>query len=157
MSAMKPPEHSIIVSRTLDAPAAEVYRAWTEPEVMVRWMAAKVDADVRVGGRYRTESAPMEDGSCYVHTGEYLELIPDEKIVQTFLGGVGEPDPTAPRAYRNEYLQIDLDPISNGQTRLTLTNGWDGKAMSEEARDATAEAWEGWIRGLAAAFAQNLF
>jgi uncharacterized protein YndB with AHSA1/START domain len=42
--------HAITVSRIIAAPPVAIYAPWTEPDLMRRWFATVVDADVRVGG-----------------------------------------------------------------------------------------------------------
>ena len=62
---------SVVVTREYDAPAIDVFRAWTEPPIMRRWLAAIAESDVRVGGRYRLENRG-EDGVVHAFAGEYL-------------------------------------------------------------------------------------
>ena len=81
------------IERTLAAPPARVYRAWTEPETMSRWMWASLgkdvwaECDLRVGGAYRIYSR-VSGGR---HQGEgwsgmcglFVEIVPDRKLVYT--------------------------------------------------------------------------
>lgn len=137
-------DHTVSVTRVIEAPVAEVYAAWTDPELMQRWMAQKVEADVRVGGRYRNEMIG-DDGQTYIHSGEYLELEPGRRIVQTFHGvAAGDPAPD-----HREFLEVTLRPLGPGQTELTLADRWDGEGMDEEGQEAVKAAWNGWLDGLA--------
>jgi uncharacterized protein YndB with AHSA1/START domain len=139
--------HKVTITREFDAAPKDVYAAWTEPEQMRRWMAQTVDAEVRVGGRYRNEMT-ADDGSTFIHTGEYLELEPGQRIVQTFHGfASGDPEPE-----HREFLEVTLRPLGPGRTELTLTDGWDGEGMDEEGQDAVKAAWNGWLDGLAKLF-----
>ena len=99
---MSSPDHAVSVTRVIDAPAEVVYAAWTDPATMQRWMARHVEADVRVGGRYRNEVDAGEAGT-FVHTGEYLVLEPGRRIVQTFGVDSAEESP-----YRDERLDVTL-------------------------------------------------
>lgn len=139
-------EHKVTITRVFDAPVGEVYAAWTEPETMRRWMAQTVDADVRVGGRYRNELAG-DDGQKYMHNGEYLVLEPGRRIVQTFYVGSEGPGPDY-----NERLEVALRPLGPAKTELTFTDGWDGEGMDEEGQEAVKAAWNGWLDGLAKVF-----
>jgi uncharacterized protein YndB with AHSA1/START domain len=75
--------------RILPAEPAEVFDAWTRPELMARWFAppplvpATVTADARVGGRYEVEMR-RPDGSTVRVRGEYLEVVPPERLVFTW-------------------------------------------------------------------------
>ncbi len=133
-------EHKVTVTREFDATPGEIYAAWTEPGTMRRWMAQKVEADVLVGGRYRNEMTG-DDGQTYIHSGEYLELEPGQRFVQTFHGvASGEPTPD-----HREFLEVTLRPLGPARTELTLTDGWDGEGMDEEGQEAVKAAWNGWL------------
>ena len=81
------------IERTFEAPASRVYKAWTDPEMMCRWMWASLsndvwaESDLRVGGAYRVYS--KVDGGR--HQGEgwsgmcglFVEIVPDRKLVYT--------------------------------------------------------------------------
>ena len=84
--AIKEREHEITIVRVFDASPEELYAAWTVPELMRHWLAQRVQADVRVGGRYRNE-VDAGEGQTFVHQGEYRVLEPGRRIVQTFRGG----------------------------------------------------------------------
>ena len=61
MSAtVRPPiDRVLTITRVFDAPRDLVWRAWTDPKHLMSWWgprwhpADKVEADVRVGGRWR--------------------------------------------------------------------------------------------------------
>jgi uncharacterized protein YndB with AHSA1/START domain len=139
-------EHAVSVTRVIDAPAEAVYAAWSDPAIMERWMARKVDADVRVGGRYRNEVDAGEAGT-FVHTGEYLVLEPGRRIVQTFGVDSAEENP-----YRDEYLEVTLRPLDAKRTEFTLVDGWNGQGLDEDETAATRDAWAAWIDDLAKLF-----
>ncbi len=118
----------IRIVREFDAPPAAVFRAHTDPELLVRWlgprgMEMRIDThDCRAGGSYR-----------YVHTAEgtdhgfhgcFHEVRPHELIVQTSTSDA-EPDGVA-------LERLVLEDLGGGRTRLTATSLVD----SFEARDA---------------------
>src|SRR2546421_6050159 len=81
-----PSDEQILVTREFDAPRHLVYRAWTTPELVRRWWHANrgtvtlVEIDLRVGGKWRYVMGADDGMEGGVH-GEYLELVPDERIV----------------------------------------------------------------------------
>ena len=107
-----PNELEIRVERVLDAPRDLVYRVWTDPELIPQWWGNNTtveEMDVRPGGRwrFRTEYGPVE--------GEYREVVPPERLVQTF----------------QDHLQtLEFEDLGE-QTKLTQTMHFD----STEARD----------------------
>ena len=84
-------DRELVVTRTFDAPPSAVYRAWTRPELFMRWWVPKsvpgvsllaCEMDVRTGGKYRLE---FDDGASdsMAFYGKYLEVVPNERIVWT--------------------------------------------------------------------------
>ena len=83
-----PTDEQILITRELDAPRQLVYRAWTTPELVRRWWSGDrgemttVEIDLRVGGRWRYVLATADGGEA-AFSGEYREVVPDERIVYT--------------------------------------------------------------------------
>lgn len=82
----------IELRRHLPAPPEEVFRAWTDPELMSQWMTlgtATASVDLRVGGAFTLVMSG--EGMTIEQTGEYLEVEPPHLLVFTwrspFTGG----------------------------------------------------------------------
>ncbi len=81
-------ERGLRMERDIDVPAAKLFRAWTEPELLVRWstpppyVTVRAELDVRPGG---TDFVVMRgpDGVKMEHRGVYLEVIPGRRLVFT--------------------------------------------------------------------------
>jgi hypothetical protein len=103
-------EQSLTVRRMYDATPDAVYRAWTDPAAMRRWMGANVEADVRPGGVYRRQNE--YDGTTYVHAGEYVSREPAMRIVQTFRVETTQPNP-----FHDEIVEarIRAHPLMSSQ------------------------------------------
>ncbi|MCD9029907.1 SRPBCC family protein [Luteimonas sp. BDR2-5] len=75
--------------RVLRAPAERVYRAFLDPDAMVKWLpphgfTGKVHhMDARVGGGYRMSFTNFGTGSSHAFGGTYVELVPDALIRYT--------------------------------------------------------------------------
>lgn len=75
--------------RVLRAPPLRVFRAFTEPDAMVRWLppfgfTAKVyEMDARVGGSWRMSFTNFGSGNGHAFGGKYLELVPGERLRYT--------------------------------------------------------------------------
>jgi len=86
---MEREKQEVTVSRLFDAPREIVYKVFTEPEHKKKWWRCNtitnvsVEMDVRNGGLWRIVQQD-ETGKQYVMYGEYLEIIPQEKIVNTY-------------------------------------------------------------------------
>lgn len=85
-----PSDHEVRVTREFDAPRHLVYRAYTEPRLVQRWLLGPpgwtmpvCEMDVRVGGKYRWRWRSDADGSEFGFHGEFLEVSPPRRIVHT--------------------------------------------------------------------------
>ena len=77
---------TVRLHRVLRAPAERIYRAFLDPDAMVKWLpphgfTGKVHAmDARVGGSHRMSFTNFSTGSSHSFGGTYLELVPSELI-----------------------------------------------------------------------------
>ena len=83
-----PTDAQILITREFAAPRRSVWRAWTEPGLVRRWWHAKrgevtvCEIDLRVGGKWRYVMVTPDGFEVGFH-GEYLEIVPDERLVTT--------------------------------------------------------------------------
>ena len=81
--------NTIRLFRVLRAPAERVYRAFLEPDAMVKWLpphgfTGKVHSmDARVGGGHRMSFTNFGTGQSHSFGGTYVELTPHERIRYT--------------------------------------------------------------------------
>lgn len=80
---------TIRLHRVLKAKPERVYRAFLDPEAMVKWVppngfTGKVhDMDARVGGSYSMSFTNFTTGTSHSFGGKYLELVENERIRYT--------------------------------------------------------------------------
>ncbi len=127
------------ITREFDAPPEKVFRAHTDPELIVRWLGPRditmqIDHyDCRTGGSYRYLHVRGDEE--YGFHGCFHEVRPSELIVQTFTFE-GWPDGVA-------LERLTLEELPGGRTLLTATSLVD----SFEARDAfVSSGMEGGVR-----------
>jgi len=83
---MSPDTNTIRLHRVLRATPERVYRAFVDPDAMVKWLppngfTAKVHhMDARVEGSYKMSFTNFSTGKSHSFGGRYLELIPGELI-----------------------------------------------------------------------------
>jgi uncharacterized protein YndB with AHSA1/START domain len=83
------PTGTIRLHRVLRARPERVYRAFLDADAMAKWLppsgfTCKVHhMDARVGGTYRMSFRNFSTGLGHAFGGEYLELVPFEKICYT--------------------------------------------------------------------------
>ena len=78
--------NTVRLHRVLKAPAERVYKAFLDPDAMVKWLpphgfTGKVhEMDARVGGKYRMSFTNFGTGNGHSFGGTYLELVPNERL-----------------------------------------------------------------------------
>jgi uncharacterized protein YndB with AHSA1/START domain len=114
----------IRITREFDAPPSRVFRAHTDPDLVVQWLGPRglemrIDSyDCRTGGAYRYVHSDANGE--YAFHGSFHEVRPDERIVQTFTFE-GEPDGVA-------LEKLVFTDLGDGRTRLTGTSLCDSFA-----------------------------
>lgn len=82
-------DNTVKLHRVLRTSPEKLYRAFTEPEAMAKWLppngfTCKVHhMDVKVGGTYKTSFTNFTTGHGHSFGGKYLELIPGKLIKYT--------------------------------------------------------------------------
>jgi len=83
------PTGTVRLHRVLRAPPERVYRAFLDADAMVKWLppngfTGKVHhLDAKVGGTYKMSFTNLATGASHSFGGEYLELVPHERIRHT--------------------------------------------------------------------------
>lgn len=139
------------VRRTIRAPREDVFRAWTDPELLRQWLhgytgrSPHAEADARVGGEFRITSTARggkilsklfrDPTGEYVHmVGRYLEVSPPERLVFTmgwedFPTVTMEPDATT--------VTVEFTEVEEG-TEIVLTH------ERQPSRRIKSFHWFGW-------------
>jgi uncharacterized protein YndB with AHSA1/START domain len=91
-----PSDREVKVTRAFRAPRALVYRAYTEPALLQRWLLGPpgwampvCEMDVRVGGKYRWRWRSGEDQTEFGFSGVFREVDPATKLVHTEIYDAG--------------------------------------------------------------------
>ncbi|MDP4302496.1 SRPBCC family protein [Leptothrix discophora] len=114
--------NTIRLHRVLKAPPERVYRAFLDADALVKWLpphgfTAQVHhLDARVGGSYRMSFTNFSNGQSQSFGGEYLELVPHERIRHTDVFD----DPNLPGtltvtlSFRKVFCGTELDVLQEG-------------------------------------------
>lgn len=82
------PKLDLVLERTADVPRHLVWRAWTEPEYLMKWFCplpwktVECELDLRPGGKFYTRMRGPE-GEDFPGTGCFLEVVKNERLVWT--------------------------------------------------------------------------
>ncbi|MBO1015714.1 SRPBCC domain-containing protein [Achromobacter sp. SD115] len=132
------------LKRRFDAPVERVWRAWTDPQALMRWFGPaetrkvlRAETDVRVGGAYEVGFA-TEDGLEHHASGHYREVEPQRRLVFTW-------------AWRDTPAEVSLitlefTPAGSGTELAFLQTPF----VDQATRDSHQHGWSGALERLAA-------
>ena len=111
----------ITVSTRVQAPLAEVWRAYTTPEDILVWNTASADwhttaatVDLRPGGRFSSRMEAKDGSLGFDFAGEYTQVVPHQLIAYSF----------GDRAARVEFAE--------GADGVTVRVAFDGEPTHSE-------------------------
>jgi uncharacterized protein YndB with AHSA1/START domain len=135
----------LVMERTFDAPRELVWKVLTDPEGVTNWWgphghtATVEEMDVRVGGKWRW-IGHSPSGQHAPFKGEYLEIVPLERVVQTEIFDVpGFDDRAAITTLTLEALGNQTKLVSH--TRFPSTEDLEG-ALSTGMTGGAIESWD---------------
>ena len=87
-AAVSGPDRELVLTRLIAAPRRNLYRCWTEPELLRQWFTPppyrtiRAELELRPGG---SNLIVMQgpDGAEFPNRGVYLELVENERLVFT--------------------------------------------------------------------------
>jgi len=132
-----PADDQILITREFDAPRDLVFKAWTTPELVKRWWHANrgevtvAEIDLRVGGKWRY--LMVGEGFEVGFHGEYLEIVPNERIVST---EVYEGLPEGVSEEEGGTVNTATFTEQNGRTTVTILV----QAANKVSRDAIIDS-----------------
>lgn len=140
------------VSRTVRAPRARVYRAWTEGDLFKQWwgrhdgfVIPAAELDVRVGGTWRIEMQAPGGQVAWI-TGRYLEVDPPQRLVWSWAWEMSEGQDWPYTSEIGETL-VTVELVDRGdETEVVVTH--EG-FPSDPARVVHESAWNGSLKSLA--------
>lgn len=131
---------AVEVSRFMPFPADTVFKAVTTPQFMNQWFnrtgakLGKAEADLKVGGSFRMDYE-TKDGILMPHYGEYLEIVPNEKLVFTW---------TSDNCHYESKVTLSLIAKKDGtEVRINHEN-----LFSEEYRKDHQSGWTACLRSI---------
>lgn len=155
-------EHEIVITRIFDAPE-RVFKAWTDPEHLMRWWAPKgcttpfCTVDLRPGGKFHY-CMRLPDGRDIWGIGVYREIVAPSLLVYTdsFADAQGSPVPPAHYGMSASHpaeARVTMTFEEHGRkTRLTLRHAIP---VSAEERKGAEQGWSEMLERLAEALANT--
>jgi len=137
----------LLITRVFNAPPALVFKAWTQREHILQWLAphgftiTQCDGDLRPGGRWHESMHSPDHGDLPVG-GVYREIIPDERLVFTH---AWEDEDARPKD--ETLVTVTFAEHGAGQTLMTFRQEF---FQSVQSRDGHSGGWTECFERLAA-------
>lgn len=145
-------ENELTIIRTFNVSRELVWKAWTEPEQVMRWWGPKSfttpvsKIDLRVGGKY-IYCMRSPEGKDFWGTGIFREIVAPERLVMTdsFADENGNVVPAtyygmSPDFPQELLIRVTFEELEGGRTRLTLT--YSGiKSMNTADKEGMQHGW----------------
>lgn len=149
-----PDDRTVRVVRGFRAPAALVFRAYTDPALLPKWLSGhddwqmtRCDIDLRVGGSFRWEWTQVSGIGWFGFFGDYLEIDAPRRIRNTetfdpgtFGGDMGKPATTTVQFDEAEGVTTMTTtiayPDAESCTMSLQTGMTDGMEVSYQKLDA---------------------
>jgi uncharacterized protein YndB with AHSA1/START domain len=132
----RPADRTLVVERVLKASPEKVFKAWTDPAILIRWWGPEgfttpeCSMDVRVDGSWRTTMVSPK-GEAHTVSGVYREISPPSRLVMTW---GWEHDGV--RGHET-VVEVTFEPTESG-TRMRLVQS---VFESQNARDLHSDGW----------------
>lgn len=113
---------TVRLHRVLRAPPGRVYRAFTEPDAVAKWLppngfTCRVHhMDVREGGTFRMSFTNFANGQAHAFGGTYLEVVAERRLRYTDVFD----DPSLPGEMTTT---VTFEPVSCGTTLTVVQEG----------------------------------
>lgn len=127
--------HELVLTRIVDLPRELIWRAWTEPEHLVKWFTpapwqtVHCEIDLKPGGKFRTIMRGP-DGQEFDNSGCWLEVVKPERLVWTdaLLPGYWP----APNPFMTAILTLEQQGAGTRYTARALHKDAAGRQKHED-------------------------
>jgi uncharacterized protein YndB with AHSA1/START domain len=134
----EPSGRMVFITRVFDAPRDLVFKAWTDPEQLVRWYAPRgctihfSRIDLRQGGAFHSRIRTPDGHDCWC-TGVYREIVAPERIVFTMVAADENGKPVEP-------AEVGMDPEWPRESVVTVTFAELGRKTELTLRQTVSES-----------------
>jgi uncharacterized protein YndB with AHSA1/START domain len=142
----------LVVRRTLGAPLALVYRAWSEPGLAARWSwgaeheTLSVELDCRPGGVWKQVIRNRTNGEQWSFDGMFQEVEPLRRLVHTFHWRGDRGQDEGPSLVTIEFFERPAG------TEVVITH----RQLDSAKVDGTRTGWEGVLVAVESCVAESV-
>lgn len=128
-------ETTVRLSRTINAPRARVFQAWTDPEALAAWwwpenFATRADVDPQAGGHFRVWTTGLPPGQNMAVNGQFQVVASPEAVVASWAWDGEQGTTRLAVSYEDQGGQTGLQLVHSGFANTTERDthlaGWNG-------------------------------
>jgi len=130
------PKLDLVLERVVDVKPELVWRAWTEPEHVMKWFTPKpwetieCEIDLRPGGLFKTTMRSPEGEVQPASNGCFLEVVPSRRLVFTDALGPGyRPNPSS---FMTAYVLIEPEGSGTKYTAIAVHSSEEQRKQHEQ-------------------------
>ncbi len=130
------PKLDLVLERVVDVKPELVWRAWTEPEHVMKWFTPKpwetveCEIDLRPGGLFRTTMRSPEGEVQPASNGCFLEVVPNRRLVFTDALGPGyRPNDSS---FMTAYVLLEPEGAGTKYTAIAVHSNEEQRQQHEE-------------------------
>lgn len=130
------PKLDLVLERVVDVKPELVWRAWTEPDHVMKWFTPKpwetieCEIDLHPGGMFRTTMRSPEGEVQPTSTGCFLEVVPNRRLVFTDALGPGY-RPNA-SSFMTAYVLLEPEGAGTKYTAIAVHSNEEQCQQHEE-------------------------
>ena len=132
----------------LNSSQEDVFKAISNPEDLINWFPDVAILEPKVGGKFKisflkdSKKPKMKMDVDFINEGKILEIVSNKKLIHTWKWNQFSEFPET-------IVTWDLEPISDGKTRLTLTHtGFTGKEKGPASLEEHTKGWSFFLNEL---------
>ena len=132
----------------LNSSQEDVFKAISNPEDLINWFPDVAILEPKVGGKFKisflkdSKKPKMKMDVDFINEGKILEIVSNKKLTHTWKWNQFSEFPET-------IVTWDLEPISDGKTRLTLTHtGFTGKEKGPASLEEHTKGWSFFLNEL---------
>lgn len=105
---------TFVIEKQFATLPAQVFSAWSDPDVKSEWFAKSSSFDFKVGGKETNQGGPP-DGPVFTFEACFQEIVQNRRIVYTYTLDNGDTRISV------SLVTVEFQPAENNRTRLTYT------------------------------------
>lgn len=135
-------------SITINAPAATIFKAFTDAGELIRWFPTEAESNPQPGGKFKYFfDNPTNPEQTHTYEGTYIEILPDQRIAYPWNMAPDKPITT---------VEINLGQADEGTLVSLDHRGWPIASEANEVFQRHDQGWQFFLENLKKVLEENV-